>query len=60
VDADGNGTIDFQEFLTMMAKKLKDTDREEEIRSAFKVFDKNGDGYVTSDELAQVMISLGE
>jgi len=24
----------------MMAKKLKDTDREEEIRQAFKVFDK--------------------
>jgi calmodulin len=59
VDVDGNGTIDFGEFLTMMAKKLKDTDREEEIRQAFKVFDKNGDGYVTSDELATVMANLG-
>ncbi|WAR17707.1 CALM-like protein, partial [Mya arenaria] len=28
----GNGTIDFPEFLTMMAKKMKDTDSEEEIR----------------------------
>ena len=27
VDADGNGTIDFPEFLTMMARKMKDTDR---------------------------------
>ena len=27
VDADGNGTIDFPEFLTMMAKRIKDTDR---------------------------------
>ena len=27
VDADGNGTIDFPEFLTMMAKMIKDTDR---------------------------------
>jgi calmodulin len=43
----------------MMAKKLKDTDRDEEIRQAFKVFDKNGDGYVTSDELATVMQNLG-
>lgn len=60
VDADGNGTIDFHEFLTMMAKKLKDTDREEEIRQAFKVFDKNGDGYVTPDELALVMANLGK
>lgn len=39
MDKDGNGTIDFDEFLIMMAKKLKDTDREEEIRQAFKVFD---------------------
>ena len=40
VDADGNGTIDFAEFLTMMARKMKDTDSEEEIREAFRVFDK--------------------
>ena len=26
VDADGNGTIDFPEFLTTMARKMKDTD----------------------------------
>ncbi|KAG5626770.1 hypothetical protein H5410_011988 [Solanum commersonii] len=26
VDADGNGTIDFPEFLNMMARKMKDTD----------------------------------
>ncbi|OQR72086.1 Cam protein [Tropilaelaps mercedesae] len=44
VDADGNGTIDFPEFLTMMARKMKDTDSEEEIREAFRVFDKDGNG----------------
>lgn len=32
VDADNNGTIDFPEFLTMMARKMKDTDSEDEIR----------------------------
>jgi Ca2+-binding EF-hand superfamily protein len=36
VDADGNGTIDFPEFLTLMARKMKDTDSEEEILEAFK------------------------
>ncbi|NXQ92591.1 CALN protein, partial [Nyctibius grandis] len=30
VDADGNLTIDFFEFLTMMARKMKDMDREED------------------------------
>uniref|UniRef100_A0A8C0HJ80 Calmodulin 1 n=1 Tax=Buteo japonicus TaxID=224669 RepID=A0A8C0HJ80_9AVES len=39
VDADGNGTIDFPEFLTMMARKMKDTDSEEEIREAFRKAD---------------------
>ena len=32
VDIDGNGEIDFDEFLAMMAKKLKETDLEEDIR----------------------------
>ena len=40
VDADGSGTIDFPEFLKMMANKVKDEDSEEEIRETFRVFDK--------------------
>ena len=45
VDIDGNGEIDFEEFLTMMAKKLKETDLEEDIREAFRVFDNKNSGY---------------
>ncbi len=36
VDVDGNGEIDFEEFLAMMAKKMQETDSEEEIKEAFK------------------------
>ncbi|GJS97162.1 calmodulin [Tanacetum coccineum] len=39
-DADGNGIIDFPEFLNVMASKMKDTDAEEELKKAFRVFDK--------------------
>ena len=60
VDADGNGQIDFPEFLTMMARKMKDTDSEEEIREAFKVFDKDGNGFISAAELRHVMTNLGE
>ena len=59
VNADGNGTIDFPEFLTMMARKMRDTDSEEEIKEAFKVFDKDGNGYISAAELRHVMTNLG-
>ena len=60
VDADGNGTIDFPEFLTMMARKMKDTDSEEEIKEAFKIFDNDGNGFISTADLRYVMMNLGE
>lgn len=38
VDADGNGKIDFAEFVTLMARKMNNTDKDSEIFEAFKVF----------------------
>jgi calmodulin len=60
INADNNGTIDFPEFLTMMARKMKDTDSEEEIREAFKVFDRDNNGFISAAELRHVMTSIGE
>lgn len=51
VDADKNGTIDFPEFLSLMARKMKDSDSEEELREAFKVFDKDGNGFISAAEV---------
>ena len=36
----GNGTVDFDEFLQMMSRKMKETDTEEDIREAFCVSEK--------------------
>ncbi|KAL6641951.1 hypothetical protein ACP70R_020132 [Stipagrostis hirtigluma subsp. patula] len=62
VDADGSGSIDFNEFLTLVARNAREADAgaEEEIREAFHVFDKDQNGFITRDELAQVMKNLGE
>ncbi|XP_047737889.1 calcium and integrin-binding family member 2-like [Hyalella azteca] len=55
-----DGTIEFNEFLQMMSKKLKNMGDENELKEAFKVFDKKNSGYLTSTELRHVMTSLGE
>ena len=44
VDVDGDGSIDFKEFLTMMQEKVKQNEASEDIRGAFRVFDRDGDG----------------
>ncbi|KAL8136658.1 hypothetical protein V2J09_002659 [Rumex salicifolius] len=60
VDADGNGTIDFTEFLNLMARKMKDTNSEEDLKVAFRVFDKDQNGFISAAELRHVMTNLGE
>ena len=44
----------------MMARKMKDSDPEEEMKEAFKVFDRDGNGYITVPKLRHVMQNLGE
>ncbi|XP_064622998.1 calmodulin-alpha-like [Lineus longissimus] len=60
VDTDGNGIIEFSEFLAMMAKKMLGGESALDIREAFKVFDRDGHGYITVAELKRVMTTLGE
>ncbi|KAG0547651.1 hypothetical protein BDA96_01G098500 [Sorghum bicolor] len=60
VDTDGNGIIDFQEFLSLIARKMKDGDGDEELREAFEVLDKDQNGFISPIELRTVMTNLGE
>ena len=60
VDLNGDGTIDFKEFLCLMIKKMDDSDNDEELQEAFKHFDMDKDGYITSHELRNGMINIGE
>ncbi|KAI3418047.1 hypothetical protein GPALN_010636 [Globodera pallida] len=57
-DVDGNG-IDFFEFCKMMKEMNKETDQEL-IRLAFRVFDKDGNGYITAQEFRHFMTTMGE
>ncbi|KAF6843463.1 calmodulin [Colletotrichum musicola] len=64
VDPNGDGDIDFNEFLQLMseapAPSSKDTDTQKELVAAFKVFDKDNSGSVSPSELRQVLLSLGQ
>ena len=60
VDEDKSETIDFKEFLGLMAKKMKENDSEDELIEAFKVFDRDGNGKISAHELRYVMLSSGE
>ncbi|KAJ3680477.1 hypothetical protein LUZ60_016755 [Juncus effusus] len=53
-DVDKDGTIDYIEFVTAMIHKHK-LDNEDNINRAFQYFDKDGNGYITMDELRQAM-----
>jgi len=42
----------------MMARRMKTPQEEEiELQESFRVFDKNGDGYISTSELRQVMLT---
>lgn len=43
----------------MMARKMRDTDSEEEIREAFKVFDKDGNGFVSNISILYFSVGYG-
>ena len=60
VDKNGSGTIDFDEFLTMMTIKMGERDSKEEMIKAFRLFDDDETGRITFKNLKRVAKDLGE
>ena len=60
VDADGSGTIDFDEFLDLMSDPRFNDVAKDEHRQAFEMFDKDGNGNISLAELKEAFSSIGE
>merc|ERR1712176_1310215 len=61
VDDNGDNEIDFEEFLILMSsKKSNYSDPDKELRDAFAVFDADGSGTISRNELKKLMKSLGQ
>merc|ERR1712023_503673 len=59
IDNDGNGDIDFNEFLGMMTGKMGEKDTREDIEKVFKLFDDDNTGKISLRNLRRVAQELG-
>merc|ERR1711970_242398 len=60
IDADGNATIEYNEFVDMMGDKVSGKDGVEEMKKAYKLFDTEGKGKIDLNALKAVAKDIGE
>ncbi|KAL5710230.1 putative calcium-binding protein cml18 [Ranunculus cassubicifolius] len=61
-DINSNGLVEFSEFVALVAPDLlpaKSPYTEDQLKKLFKIFDRDGNGYITAAELAHSMAKLG-
>ena len=54
LDADGNGTIDFGEWLGLMTKRVNDKDSRANINKIFSLYDDERTGFISAKNLRRV------
>ena len=60
IDYDGDGEVDFDEFMVLMVKTLNQSAKaEEELIMVFNDFDKDGDGSVCDKDLYAALHEMG-
>ena len=60
MDADGNGQLDFEEFLDMMTARISDKNTKADLERVFKLFDDSRQGFISDENVARVARELGE
>ncbi|KAB0794606.1 hypothetical protein PPYR_11445 [Photinus pyralis] len=63
VDADKSGRLEFEEFVTLAAKFIVEEDDEamqKELKEAFRLYDKEGNGYIKTSALREILRELDD
>lgn len=60
VDSDKNGLLEFEEFIRIMAKRMTWESMAFEISEAFRVFDRDRNGFISADELRHQVTTVGD
>ncbi|KAJ8951046.1 hypothetical protein NQ314_007746 [Rhamnusium bicolor] len=63
VDADGSGELEFEEFITLASRFMVEEDAEamqQELKEAFRLYDKEGNGYITTSTLKEILKELDD
>eukprot|EP00301_Raphidiophrys_heterophryoidea_P008306 c13101_g1_i6.p1 GENE.c13101_g1_i6~~c13101_g1_i6.p1 ORF type:complete len:103 (-),score=33.67 c13101_g1_i6:110-418(-) len=62
IDSNRNGKVDFDEFVRFMVVSNKNpkSDPKQELRDAFKVFDRDGNGKISATEFKFILTNLGD
>ena len=60
LDVEGNGVIEFSQFLDLMTTKMAERDPREEMLKAFRLFDEDESGRISFKNLKRVAKELGE
>ncbi|XP_025829805.1 troponin C-like [Agrilus planipennis] len=65
IDEDGNGEVSFEEFANLAARLLVEDDEDteaiqHELKGAFRLYDKEGNGFITTDVLREILKELDE
>lgn len=58
LNTDGEGTIDFFEFLSIIGRMIKDDDFENELIESFRSYDKNGTGVLSIEDFRKSLLKF--
>lgn len=54
-DLDGNGDLEYMEFVAIVSQRMRGNLDDDELRDAFRLFDKENDGYITIENIRKVV-----